>query len=72
MEQNRETEKNKYTARDRTRILLYLLSGSKRFFALGVVCSMLVSLFNLLNPRIIGYTVDYVLEDTAAGATGPL
>ncbi|MCR5093700.1 MAG: ABC transporter ATP-binding protein/permease [Lachnospiraceae bacterium] len=72
MEQNRETEKKKYTARDRTRILLYLLSGSKRFFALGVVCSMLVSLFNLLNPRIIGYTVDYVLEDTAGGATGPL
>ncbi len=46
---------------ERTRVLLYFLEGSKKYFVMGVFCSMLVSFFNLLNPRIIGYTIDFVL-----------
>ena len=43
--------------------VLFFLEGSKRFFVLGVLCSMLVSFFDLVNPRIIGYTVDSVLGE---------
>ncbi len=49
--------------RSRTSLLLCFLRGSKRYFVMGVICSMLISFFNLLNPRIIGYTIDHVLGD---------
>ena len=55
------SEIKKYSRRDRTRTLVYFLQGSKRYFVMGILCSMLISFFNLLNPRIVGYTIDYVL-----------
>ncbi len=51
----------------RVRTLLYFLQGSKKLFVLGIFFSMLVSFFNLLNPRIIGYTVDFVLGEGDSG-----
>ena len=49
--------------KSRTSLLLCFLHGSKRYFVMGVISSMLISFFNLLNPRIIGYTIDHVLGE---------
>ena len=35
--------------------------GAKRFFAAGAVAAVASALLDLVNPRIIGYTVDYVI-----------
>ena len=45
----------------RTELVREFLRGSKRYFALAAVCTSLVSLFDLLNPQIIRFTVDSVL-----------
>ncbi len=42
-------------------LILYFLKGSKRYFALSVLFAVLSSLFDLINPKIISFTVDYVL-----------
>ena len=47
----------------KTDLVLYFLRGCKRFFGLGAVCACLLSVFDLINPRIIGYTVDSVIGD---------
>lgn len=49
--------------KNRTQILLYFLRGSKRFFALAVVFVILLVLFELVDPKIIGYTIDIVIGD---------
>ena len=66
------SEREKMRPRDRVKTLLYFLEGSKRWFALGVLFSMLVSFFNLLNPRIIGYTVDFVLGQESRALPRPV
>ena len=48
------------------RYMASFLSGSMHFFALCIVSSMLASLFELLVPKIISFTVDSVLGDTPA------
>ena len=45
----------------KTTLVLFFLEGSKRFFALGILMTSLVSLTDFINPKIIGYTVDTVL-----------
>lgn len=47
----------------RTKMILYFLEGSKRFFVLSVVFACLVSLLDLINPKIISFTVDAVIDD---------
>ncbi len=42
-------------------LLLFFLKGCKRYFILSVLLTSLVSLLELLNPKIISYTVDTVL-----------
>ena len=42
-------------------LIRIFLRGSKRWFALAAVLTSLVSLFELLNPQIIRFTVDSVL-----------
>lgn len=44
-------------------LLIYFLKGSLKYFILSVFFAMLVSLFELLNPRIIGFTIDSVIGD---------
>ncbi|MBQ1396596.1 MAG: ABC transporter ATP-binding protein [Eubacterium sp.] len=46
-----------------TSLLFYFLRGSKRYFALAISFAALVSVLDLVNPRIIGYTVDSVLGE---------
>ncbi len=47
----------------RRRLLLHFMKGSKRLFAAGVAFSALATLFDLLNPKIIAFTVDSVLGE---------
>ncbi len=45
-------------------LLLYFVNGSKRWFVLAVFFACMVSLLDLVNPKIIGYTVDSLIGDT--------
>lgn len=47
----------------RTKMILYFLQGSKRYFVLSIIFACLVSLLDLINPRIISFTVDAVIDD---------
>lgn len=44
-----------------TSLLMRLLHGSKRYFLLGILFAWLTSLLDLVNPRIISFTVDSVI-----------
>ena len=47
----------------KTGLLWYFLKGSKRWFLLSAAAACLVSLFDLIQPRIIEFTVDSVIGD---------
>ncbi len=57
---------NKTIKTGRGRLLWRLLSGSRRYFALSILLGWLMSLLDLVNPRIISYTVDTVLGGAEA------
>ncbi|MBQ4353759.1 MAG: ABC transporter ATP-binding protein [Clostridia bacterium] len=48
------------------RLALSFLEGCRHFFLLCILSSMLASLFELICPKIISYTVDSVLGDSAS------
>ncbi len=56
----------------KTEMILYFLKGAKRYFLLSVLFAMLVSLLEMINPRIISFAVDSVIGDkqAAGGITG--
>ena len=47
----------------RFQMVIYFLRGSKRFFVMGMILSLAVALLDMLGPKIVQYTVDYVLDD---------
>lgn len=47
-------------------LLLLFLRGSKKYFGLAAVFACVLVLFELVNPKIIGYTVDYIIEEQEA------
>ena len=47
----------------RTQLILYFLQGAKKYFFSAILFACLVSLLDLLNPKIISYTVDAVLDN---------
>lgn len=47
--------------RRRASLILYFLRGSKRFFIMSIICSLIVSVFEMVNPQIIRFTVDSVI-----------
>ncbi len=49
--------------KSKTSLLLYFLKGAKRWFALAVFFAGMVSVMDLINPKIIGYTIDTILGD---------
>ena len=49
--------------RSNTDLVLYFLKGNKRFFFLSIIFSILVTFFDLINPKIIQYTVDFCIDD---------
>lgn len=52
-------KKEKFNSR--TELVLYYLNGSKRYFVAFILFSCLVSLLDLLNPRIISFAVDSII-----------
>ncbi|MBR3516915.1 MAG: ABC transporter ATP-binding protein [Lachnospiraceae bacterium] len=55
-----DNTKNQYT---RVSMVAYFLKGNKRFFALGILCSLLVAFLDMLGPKIVQYTVDHIIGD---------
>lgn len=44
--------------KSRTAMSLFFMQGSKRYFVLSILFAMLTSVLDLLNPRIIGISID--------------
>ena len=44
-------------------MLKFFLKGSKRYFALAVLFVVLQVIFELINPKMIGYTVDFIIGE---------
>lgn len=44
-------------------MIIYFLKGSLKYFLLGVLFSMMVAFLDMINPKIIQYTVDYLIDD---------
>jgi ATP-binding cassette subfamily B protein len=47
----------------RTSMVLYFLKGAKRYFALSILFAFIVALLDMINPKIIQYTVDHFIGD---------
>lgn len=45
------------------KLVMYFLEGSKRYFALFIIFACLVSVLDLINPKIISFTVDTILGE---------
>lgn len=56
--------KSKGRANSKLRTLSFFLKGSKRFFALGILFVFVQVIFDTINPKVMGYTVDYIIGDT--------
>ena len=41
----------------KTQMVLFFLNGSKKYFLLAIISGCLVSFMDMINPRIIGFTV---------------
>ena len=63
---------NRQTFSTPGRTLLYFMRGSIRYFLLSVLFTLLVSLFDMINPRIISFTVDSVIGDVAPAFPAPV
>lgn len=61
---------NEVRFKTQVQMTLYFLQGCKRWFAFSIMCSGLLALFDLINPRIIGYTVDSVIGEKASSLPG--
>ena len=54
---------NKEKFSTNTSLVIHFLRGSKRYFFLAILFAMLVSLLDLVNPKIIEFTVDSILSN---------
>ena len=61
---NNKTENQKFPSR--FSMIMYFLKGSIFLFLLGVVCSVVVAFLDMINPKIIQYTVDYLIDDNTS------
>ena len=48
----------------RTSMVLYFLKGAKGYFILSILFAFIVALLDMINPKIIQYTVDHFIGDT--------
>lgn len=44
-------------------LVLYFLKGSKQYFVLSIVFACFVSFFDLINPKIINFVVDSIIDE---------
>ena len=56
----------------RLSMILYFLKGSGRYFFAAVFSAAMMALLDLINPRIVGYTVDSIIGDSNAETVLPL
>ena len=54
-------KKNKFPTR--VSLVIYFLKGSIGFFVASILFSMMVAFLDMANPKIIQYTVDYLIGD---------
>ena len=54
---------NKKKYESRWDMVMYFLQGSKRYFGLSIVFVLFLVLFELINPKILGYIVDLIIGD---------
>lgn len=47
----------------RMKTVFYFLKGCKRYFTLAILFVFFQVIFDLVNPKIMGYTVDYIVSD---------
>ena len=66
----RDKSKKNKTFKTKTAMVLYFLEGSKFLFALSILFSIMVTFFDMIGPKIIQYTVDYYISDTASNNSG--
>ncbi len=57
-QQNRRSEET----RSKGRLLLLFLQGSKRYFLIAILTSLIVAAADMINPQLIRYTVDTVID----------
>lgn len=48
-------------SRNGAALIIYFLRGSKRYFIISILASLVVNFFEMINPQIISFTVDSVL-----------
>ena len=68
MKNNKKTENQRF--RSGTALLRHELKGSTVFFAVSMILSALITLIDLINPRIISCVIDYVLGSEPLPETG--
>ena len=66
----RENSKKNKTFKTKTAMVLYFLEGSIFLFALSILFSIMVTFLDMIGPKIIQYTVDYYISDTASNNSG--
>ncbi len=54
--------------KSRLSLIAYFLKGSAGFFILSIIFSGLCTLSDMINPKIIQYTVDHILTDSSSDA----
>ena len=55
----------KEKSRTKTKLLWHFLHGSKRYFCVGILATVAVTLLDMLTPQIVRVTIDSVLGDQA-------
>ena len=67
---SKQSSDNSIYGTGRSGILWYFLEGSKKFFLLSILCSIVTSFLDLISPRLVGVTVDLITgefhEDSSA------
>ncbi len=62
----KKSERKKLRFPNKRSMVLYFLSGSGKYFAASLISACLVTLLDMVNPKIIGFTVDSVIGDEPA------
>ena len=59
------------TFKSKSQTVLFFLKGSLAFFCMSMMCSVLVTIFELISPKLVQYTVDYCIVDAADSSSVP-
>ena len=65
-----ERQEHKQNGKGNFKLVLTFLQGSKRYFAASMAGLLLMSFFDLVNPKIISFTVDSIIGDKKPDLTG--